>query len=125
MHTAASDCILSATGRLTLDDTRAEGVRVSHLEQIRQCNASGVALHVVGVDTQFDASDQNGTNRRPVLRLIGVCYVDSVHRTVMISVDMKIAGRMALRDLSCVKGCEPCSPAVREGWPPSTFPRTS
>ena len=113
MHTAASYHILNATGHRTLEDARAEGVAIahpystedllSHLEQIRQCNTSGVAPQVVGVDTEFYASGENGTDRRPVLWLIGLYYVDSTHHTVMISIDMKIVGRMALHDSSRVK----------------------
>ena len=58
MHTATSDRILGETGCLRLEDLRAEGVRVAypdsvkdlsgHLEAIHQCNASSVALYVVG-----------------------------------------------------------------------------
>ena len=113
MRTTTSDRIRGATGRLNLEDARAEGVRfarsdsaedlLSHLEKICQCNASDVALHVVGVDTESDASDQNRTDRHPVLRLIGLCYTDSTHHTIMISVGMKIVGGMALHDSSHAK----------------------
>ena len=105
MHTAASDRILSATKHLTLADATYEGVRVSHpdsaedllyhLEAICQCATSSAVSHGVGVDTEFDASGQNGPDRRPVLCLIGLCYTDSTHRTFIISVDMKNVNDMA------------------------------
>ena len=35
-------------------------------------------------------------------RLIGMCYIDRTHRTIMISVDMKVVGGMTSYDASCV-----------------------
>ena len=62
-----------------LNDAIAEGVvaahpnsaedLLSHLEQIRQCNASGVVSQVVGIDTEFNAGSKVGTDRRPIVWL--------------------------------------------------------
>ena len=75
---------------------------LSHWEQVHHCHASGVALQVVGIDTEFNASSKTGSNRRPILRHIGLCYVDSAHRMVMISVDTKVVGKMTSYDTSRV-----------------------
>ena len=46
------------------------------------------------MDTEFNASSKTGSARRPILRLIGLCYVDSTYHMVMISVDLKVISRM-------------------------------
>ena len=41
-----------------------------------------------------DASSKTGRVRRPIVCIIGMCYVDSMHCMVMISVDMRVVGKM-------------------------------
>ena len=112
MHTDALDCVISVTEHLTLGDALTDGAVIahpdsvedllSHLEQIHQCNASGRTSQVVGINTEFDASSKVGRDKQPILRLIGLCYVSSKSRVVMISVNMKVVGMMAPNDATRV-----------------------
>ena len=49
----------------------------------------------MGIETEFDARSKGGRDKRPILRIIGLCYVNNKSRVVMISVDMKVIGMTA------------------------------
>jgi hypothetical protein len=112
MHTDTPHHGIGATEYMMLEDAVIDGVVIanpnsaedllSHLEQIHRCNTSDKPSQVVGIDTEFNASSQAGRDRWPILRLIGLCYVNSDGRVVMISVNMKVVSMMDPRNMSRV-----------------------
>ena len=74
-----------------------------HLMQVHRYNTSDNLLQVVAIDTEFDGNHNTGGDRRPILRLIGLCYADGAGHEIMFSVDMKVVDGMKERDMNRVK----------------------
>jgi hypothetical protein len=113
MHTKASNSVINAAKQMKLEVVLAKGAAIvhpvtahellSHLIQIHRCNASDNPLQVVAIDMEFNVNRITGGNRRPILRLIGLCYADDAGHKIMVSVDMKVVDRMNESDMKQVK----------------------
>ena len=85
MHTNALNNIINASEQMSLDTTLIEGAKIFHtdtaeellfhLRNIRNCNDSTNPSHVAAIDTEFDTNHDDKGDRRPILRLIGRCYI--------------------------------------------------
>ena len=83
MHNKASNIVSNAAEQMKLEVVLANSAVVVHLDtsdkllisliQIQRCDTSDDPSPVVAIDVEFDANRNTGGDRRPILRLIGLC----------------------------------------------------